>query len=176
MAYTQVDDCDFDWLNQWRWGIQFSVPRKDGTRASHVRRGGPDRGKLAASIYMHKEILQRKLGRPLEQREITDHRDRDGLNNQRDNLRPTSHSGNRQNCAKLPGVTSQFIGVHLEEGRWVTHIRVRKKGIYVGTYRDEVSAAIAYDAAAREHFGPLANVNFRHLPERGTDARQYPML
>lgn len=58
--------------------------------------------------------------------------------------------------------TSRFKGVCFEQwsGKWVVQIRKDGKGRKIGRFSDEVEAAQAYDAAARELFGEHAYLNF----------------
>lgn len=60
------------------------------------------------------------------------------------------------------GRTSIYRGVHWHKTnkRWQAKITLKGKYIYLGSYRDEVAAAEAYDAAARRLFGDLARPNF----------------
>jgi HNH endonuclease len=93
-----------------------------------------------------------------------DHRDRDGLNNQRSNLRIATASQNMANRRKRRGPSSsQYMGVHKRSDsptKWRASIRVNRKLITLGSFTSELTAALAYDKAAREHFGEFANTNF----------------
>jgi hypothetical protein len=95
-----------------------------------------------------------------------DHQDRDGLNNQRYNLRASTHAQNMQNRRYTHG-SSQFNGVawHKRVGKWGATIRVSRPGgggrkRHLGYFIDEEEAARAYDAAARALFGGFALLNF----------------
>lgn len=60
------------------------------------------------------------------------------------------------------GQTSAFRGVCWDatnEG-WMSQIQVSKKKIHLGRFKDEVAAAKAYDAAALQHYGADALLNF----------------
>ncbi len=89
---------------------------------------------------------------------IVDHEDRNGLNNQRGNLRVATKSQNEANSCKQHGTTSRFKGVSWNKrgGKWEAQIAHR----HLGCFADEMSAALAYDTAARKHFGEFCNCNF----------------
>ncbi len=140
---AQVDDADFQRLNQHKWYI-----KKD-------RRKNTNYAVMADGTRMHRFIL----GLPFGSVPLVDHKDLNGLNNQRDNLRVCTPAQNRSNTKKAHGC-SQFKGVSLDGSRWVAYIKVNQKTKYLGTFGDEVAAALAYDSAAREHFGEFARCNF----------------
>jgi hypothetical protein len=89
-----------------------------------------------------------------------DHKDHDGLNNQRYNLRKATDCQNNANRRKFPS-SSTFKGVtwHKQASRWQAQIKVNGQSIYLGLFACEQTAAAAYDIAAREHFGEFACVN-----------------
>lgn len=146
---TMVSDADFEWLIQWRW-YAVRVKNLNGEQWCAVR------SKQNRLLYMHREIAARS-GLPRSRR--YDHRDRDGLNNQRANIRPCTNSQNMANTAKRSGATSQFKGVHWRRdcSKWQAQIRVRYRLIHLGYFGDEYAAHHAYTAAAQKHFGPFAN-------------------
>lgn len=88
-----------------------------------------------------------------------DHRDHDGLNNQRFNLRPCSVVQNCANARKMPGKTSKLKGVHLCPctGKWRADIIVNGVKHYLGRYYDENMAGLAYKLAAEKSFGEFAH-------------------
>jgi hypothetical protein len=89
-----------------------------------------------------------------------DHRDGDGLNNTRENLRVCTHSQNHRNRWRTWG-SSRFKGVfhRRENDKWRAKIKVGDKVISLGTFAQESDAARAYDKAATEHFGEFARTN-----------------
>ena len=90
-----------------------------------------------------------------------DHIDHDTLNNRMANLRAVTTSGNMANRRPNRNTTSRFKGVAWKKlnRQWVAQIAVRKRKLHIGLFRDEVAAARAYDAAARQHFGEFAFTN-----------------
>jgi hypothetical protein len=62
-------------------------------------------------------------------------------------------------------IPHQFRGVsfHKQRRRYYARIRVRGETIALGYFDNPVEAAKVRDAAAREHHGPFATLNFPHL-------------
>ena len=99
--------------------------------------------------------------------ELTDHKDHNGLNNQRANLREVTHSQNHQNQPSGATGASRYKGVcwHKQMGKWRAYIVLNYKQRSLGLYTNETEAALAYDRAAREMFGEYACLNFPDLAE-----------
>lgn len=95
-------------------------------------------------------------------RKEVDHRDTNGLNNQRDNLRGCGRNENRYNSRKTTrACTSRFKGVSWNkfDKKWTAMIGFQGKSHYLGQFTDEVEAAKAYNAAAVRMFGEFARPN-----------------
>jgi hypothetical protein len=85
---TLVDDEDYDWISKYKWyawkhGYTYYVKRVEWVKGGKVR-----------SILLHREIMK-----PHNNMQI-DHLDRDGLNNQKDNLRICTQAENNRNKRK----------------------------------------------------------------------------
>lgn len=91
-----------------------------------------------------------------------DHQNGDGLDNQRANLRPSTHGQNMFNRRLYKNSTSGFKGVtrRRRDGRWQAQIQANKQHRHLGYHDTAEEAARAYDAAARELFGDFARLNF----------------
>lgn len=91
-----------------------------------------------------------------------DHVDRDPSNNQIENLREITKSQNQMNAKKhKDGCSSRFKGVNynFQNKNWAAKITIDYKQKYLGSYKSETDAAIAYNDAAIELFGKYANLN-----------------
>jgi len=89
-----------------------------------------------------------------------DHRDRDGLNNQRRNLRPATRSQNTANQRMRVDNTTGFRGIAPWNGRWRAHVTVNRKQKHLGMFDTPEEAARARDIAALAAFGEFAQLNF----------------
>lgn len=83
--------------------------------------------------------------------EQIDHRDRNPLNNRRENLRPCTHEQNMQNKVTRPGLK----GVEQIGGRW----RAKYRAQHLGMFDSFEDAAKARDIAARASAGEFACLN-----------------
>lgn len=92
---------------------------------------------------------------------VRDHKDGNGLNNQKDNLRICTKSQNGQNRRKKEGCSSQFVGVtwSKKQKRWVAQIGIADRMTHLGSFIDERAAASAYNKAAVGMFGESAKLN-----------------
>lgn len=143
-----VDDADYEWLNQWKWHAE----KKHGIW--YAKRSLYTNGKQI-NIKMHSLILGTPKGMQ------SDHKDGDGLNNQRYNLRVCTYAENQHNRAiRIDSKSSVFKGVSHYKYGWRVSIKVNYKSINVGYFKDETEAAKAYDQAAIKYFGEFANLNF----------------
>ncbi len=150
--YALVDDADYEWLNIFKWYAYQDRNTWYARRSSNRHAGSP------VSILIHREILGLELG----DKQQCDHRDHNGLNNQRSNLRICSNAENQHNQKLRLGKTSVFKGVcwHKRERKWTARIRHENKRINLGIFNSESEAARAYDQKAKELFGEYAKPNF----------------
>ena len=143
---TQVDDEDYEWLNQWKW-YAIKVHRTFYA----VRYVNKDK----LTIFMHRIILN------ISEKIKPDHKDRDGLNNQRNNLRVCTEQQNNFNRKGWLNCSSTYKGVTWDKNakKWRPSITINNKKIHLGSFDSETKAARAYDVKAIELFGEFAYLN-----------------
>lgn len=140
--YVTVNDEDYEILSKYRWRYE-----KIGSK-EYARSNG---------IYMHRFILG-----VTDTNIQVDHRNGNGLCNERWNLRTCTLA---QNCAnrKPRGGSSKYKGVFRYKDKngikWRARIEYNNRGIHIGYFRKEIDAAIAYNRKAKELHGEFAYQN-----------------
>jgi len=92
---------------------------------------------------------------------VVDHRDGDGLNCQKDNLRAGTQSQNMGNAKKHTDAKIKSKGVSLDKatGKYRAAICIQGQRIRIGRFDTEAEAAAAYDRHAKTFFGDFARTN-----------------
>ena len=148
-----VSDRDYQTVSQHRWWVLEREVEGQRTRGPYAvtRAWKPDGTRTL--IAMHRMITGWA---------ITDHKNHDGLDNRRSNLRDATRQQNGMNSRSHLGSTSQHKGVcwKSQSKGWAASIVYQGEQKFLGMHSTEVGAALAYDAAARELFGEFAVLNF----------------
>ena len=150
-GFAIIDAEDYELISKHSW---YALICKDTSYAyTKLWRNGKD-----ISLAMHRLIMNCPTG------QYIDHRDRNGLNNCKSNLRICSH---RQNCMnQKPTIgTSKHKGVSWskDRNRWLAKIDPDGKQKFLGRFVNEIDAAMAYNEAAKKYFGEFAYLN--EIPE-----------
>lgn len=154
--YAQVDDEDYYWLSQWNW---FAIETKGAWYARRSKKKGVLRSGEPFEVYLHRVVM-----RCSDKTKVVDHRDHDGLNCQKVNLRTCTKSENNRNLCSRKGSSSSYLGVTWDSSRskWSSRLKCKGKTFNIGRFNNEIEAAKAYDLVAKEQFGNFANLNFKN--------------
>lgn len=140
---AMVDDSDYDYLMKWRWFAQKSKQTYYASRNTNIR--------------MHRVIMCTPEGMEV------DHINGNGLDNQKYNLRNCTPNQNRINRMSNLNGSSKYKGVSIcrKRGKAEANISKNGKNKFIGYFKTEVEAALAYDKKAKELHGEYAKLNFK---------------
>lgn len=141
---TLIDDEDAGALSGRRW---YSDVRKTTV---YVRGRTP--GQSKGGVYLHQIITDS---------EKTDHKNGNGLDNRRSNLRACTQAQNCLNVGKKRAY-KRFKGVYFDSRRnkWWAQLYIGRCAFFGGYHDTEELAAKAYDALAIKHHGEFALLNY----------------
>lgn len=142
--YAIVNVGDYDWLMQWEWCASYNPTT--GFYAMRKIVG------TSAPIWMHYLIMGIKG---------VDHKNVNGLDNRRDNLRPANGSEQGYNKKIYKRNTSGYKGVHLVTRRvasgsrtpWTSYVNARNVRFHLGYFCTALEANIARIEKAKELHG-----------------------
>lgn len=146
-----VDKADAEMVSGFNW---YAFRHTHGFYAARKLNHG------SITLFMHNVLLPPTNGLQ------TDHRNGDGCDNRRCNLRVATISQNHANSKKQVRKTSSaHKGVHWlkRERRWRAKIQVNYKEILLGYFRSEEDAALAYRQASERFYGEFAVHNRQHF-------------
>jgi len=110
-------------------------------------------------VFMHRQIMGNPAGK------VIDHRNREGLDNRKSNLRLATRSQNNCNRKQMQG-TSKYRGVCYNKRMKKWRAAISFNGMYkhLGFFDSEEEAGRAYDEAAKLYHGEFASLNFPPNP------------
>lgn len=148
-----VDDEDYDLVKGHTWHARKNKDSGIFYAGTVIIKKGTRRNML-----MHRLIINPPSGMKV------DHKNHDGLDNRRENLRVCTQSQNCANRRKRKNCSSRYKGVSFSKpkGKWQAYSKqFGKEGkiIHIGYFLTEQEAAAAYNEKALEHFGEFAHLN-----------------
>ena len=149
--FALVDKEDYDVLNQWNWFLTSS--------------GGKEYAARVLPRPVHKQILMhRQLLGVVGKTEI-DHKNGNGLDNRKVNLRKVSSQQNKWNSFKHKDNKTGFRGVVFapHAKKFAVFVKTKNKRFF-GYFKTAEEAAKKHDEVVKQEFGQFAKLNF---PEKG---------
>lgn len=144
---TLLDIEDFAWASVFRW------QHSHGYACRRERQ--PDGS--YRKIYLHRLVAGAGKDK------VTDHINKDSLDNRRKNLRVCTHRQNLWNAKRPKNNTSGFKGVQWNktERKWIARSEHNKRIYILGRYKTATEAARVYDAFVLSNRGEYAVTNFK---------------
>lgn len=146
-----VDDEDYELVSRYRW---YAIKSDDRYYACSSSLPGTYPGRT--HIRMHMLLTGNAL---------TDHKNGNGLDNQRENLRAATYTQNLMNQRVRSDSTTGYRGVTREAHGWRAVVKANGVRKHLGYFSTPELAARAYDAAAVEMHGEFARLNFPDDPQ-----------
>lgn len=140
--FSQVDDKDYEYINKWKWHYN----------SGYAQRKEKDENGKWCIIYMHRIINNTPKGFD------TDHKDKNKLNNQSENLRTSTRQENSRNRDFNSNNKLGIKGVIKVKDAYEVGITVDGKRIYLGYFKDIEKAKEAYINGSRKYFGENSGV------------------
>ena len=190
---TLIDVEHFDWAIQFDWkvlgrSIFYAVTTPVSYLVLPWYGGRKQRKRVAATSTMvsfHREMIlqgasgyeRHNLSNSLRRKHV-DHINRNPWDNRLSNLRVATASQNLHNRAGSLGKSSRFKGVSRSGAKtkvtWVATATVRGRSYHLGTFGDEVDAAMAYNRFVAARCGEFALLNAITLDGDGQAIEDQP--
>jgi hypothetical protein len=138
--FAHIDDSDYSLISQFNWSVSIQGAIAYATTTINGK-----------TVSMHKMLMG---GIPNMQ---IDHKDGNGLNNIKDNLRFASKAENQYNSYN--STKTKGVSYSKTKRLWRAYINKNRKQIFIGYYKNQKDALMAYNKKAQELFGDFARLN-----------------
>jgi hypothetical protein len=148
--FALVDATDEELVMKFTWRYIRSKQHNTAYAFAKIKRDGK-----WGNITLHRLLMGDPKG------VLVDHINHDGLDCRRSNMRYATNQQNQFNQPKRRGSTSRYKGVHRPKGArfWKVNLRINGRPTYMGTFKTEREAALAYNEFAKQHYGEFACLN-----------------
>jgi hypothetical protein len=138
--FATVDDGDYEELSRKKW--YFLKSNRSGSCDGYAARGIRVNGKKCLEL-MHRALMGASIGQEV------DHRDRDGLNNTRENLRMATRSENQSNRRLFSNNRLGYRGIRMSKSgkRFVACVYKNHTQKYLGSFESIADALHAQSMA-----------------------------
>ncbi len=147
-----VDDDDYERVIGFKWFAHEDKTSRTIYAVTNIRLPNGQR----TSISLHRFLMGNPKGF------MVDHRDCNGLNCIRENMRLCDRRGNRWNRRRDANNSSGYIGVSwaTADRKWRAAAETNGKTVYLGVFNSPEDAARAYDERIKVDRGEFAVTNF----------------
>jgi hypothetical protein len=169
--YAIVDPDDYQRLAKYKWRLC----KTKGKNTLYAERSIRLQTGRYSRILMHRQVLNPSETRNPRRTRVTgherpatnlviDHINRNGLDNREANIRPATVAQNAWNSRKR-NPHSKYKGIWFakDKQKFRACITANGKRHHLGYFADEISAAKAYDEAAKKYHGEFAVLNFTNI-------------
>ena len=148
----EIDNEDYDKIKDYKWHTRKC--KNTCYAITHIYKSNK-----RTTIAVHRLLIN------VPENMFVDHKDGNGLNNKKENLRICTNAQNQMNRNKPINNVSGFKGVYYineknRKRKYRAFICKNNKTINLGDYFTPEEAAITYDKKAKELFGEFALLNF----------------
>lgn len=135
-----IDLDDYEKVSKYTWFLN-----KDGYVYTDITHSDGKKEK----ILLHRYVTNFQY-------EICDHKDRNRLNNRKENLRPATHSQNTWNRNPRRDKVIGVVKPKKDNWKWGAYIIINQKRIWLGSFSTEREAIIARLTAEKQYHGEFA--------------------
>lgn len=145
--YALIDNEDLELVMRYKWCY---IRAKSGNEYAVTM---IPIGKKQKQLRMHILIMGKG------ESPYIDHKNNNGIDNRKENLRFCTPKQNRQNSYKRKNSTSVFKGVCHDNRGWRATICENGKCMHLGYFKNEIEAANAYNEKAKKLHGDFYSLN-----------------